>query len=437
MAPFLSRDLVERVCRFVDGPVAVIRVATTCTDWRDAVHSDSLWLLKAQQDSLNDKARIFEVERGHETALTFYARVFLLKVTQERPAAGRARVASSRSHRHPVSAPVLRVPCHTVQGFPMQDDRPVPAYEYYREDANGEYLIIDDLIAHDLPDPQWSQLPAALAAWRDDPTSATEVYGPITEWRYAGIRKAIAAWIADPASARAQYGAISSWNTSAVTDMSRAFDVEYWPLSNSSGEYPCWLLRSIDLSHSGQHPQRHRWVSFNEDISHWDVSNVRDMTGMFCGLRLFNGDLSCWDVGQVKSMAFMFDGAHSFTGDISRWNVSNVENMMAMFSGASEFDGVLSRWDVSNVENMSDMFFLATSFSGRGGLSDWEVEDVDHATDMFYGAASFTHTLRGQWSYICVDIQELMFDNRCPGSIAARPIRVRKRKRRTADGDGS
>ena len=72
MAPFLSRDLVERVCRFVDGPVAVIRVATTCTDWRDAVHSDSLWLLKAQQDSVNDKVRIFEVERGHETALTFY-----------------------------------------------------------------------------------------------------------------------------------------------------------------------------------------------------------------------------------------------------------------------------------------------------------------------------------------------------------------------------
>ena len=109
--------------------------------------------------------------------------------------------------------------------------------------------------------------------------------------------------------------------------------------------------------------------------------------------------------------------------------------MMAMFNGASEFDGVLSCWDVSNVENMSDMFYLATSFSGD--LSDWEVEDVDHATDMFCGAASFTHQLRGQWSYICKDIQELMFDDRCPGSIAARPIRVHKRKRRTADGDGS
>ena len=111
--------------------------------------------------------------------------------------------------------------------------------------------------------------------------------------------------------------------------------------------------------------------------------------------------------------------------------------MMAMFNGASEFDGVLSCWDVSNVENMSDMFRLATSFSGRGGLSDWEVADVDDATDMFCGAASFTHQLRGQWSYICMDIQELMFDDRCPESIASRPIRVRKRRRRTADGDGS
>ena len=120
------------------------------------------------------------------------------------------------------------------------------------------------------------------------------------------------------------------------------------------------------------------------------LSNVHDMTGMFCGLRLFNGDLSGWDVGQVKSMAFMFSGTHSFTGDISRWDVSHVKNMMAMFNGASEFDGNLSCWDVSNVENMSDMFHLATSFSGRGDLSDWEVEDIDDATRMFFGATSFT-----------------------------------------------
>ena len=80
---------------------------------------------------------------------------------------------------------------------------------------------------------------------------------------------------------------------------------------------------------------------------------------------------------------------------------------------------------------------LAWAVFFSGDLSDWEVEDVDHATGMFWGAASFTHQLRGEWSHICMDIQELMFDDRCPGSIAPRPIRVRKRKRRTADGDGS
>ena len=70
-------------------------------------------------------------------------------------------------------------------------------------------------------------------------------------------------------------------------------------------------------------------------------------------------------------------------------------------------------------------------------LSNWDVEDIDDATRMFFGATSFTHQLRGAWSHLCMDIQELMFDDRCTGSIAPRPIRVRKRKRRTADGDGS
>ena len=136
-------------------------------------------------------------------------------------------------------------------------------------------------------------------------------------------------------------------------------------------------------------------------------------------------------------MAYTFAGAQSFTGDISRWNVSNVESMEGTFENASAFDGVLSRWDVSNVRDMSGMFYLATSFSGRGDLSDWDVEDIDHATRMFWGAASFTHQLRGEWPDLCMDIQEDMFDNRCPGSIASRPIRVHKRKRRTANEDRS
>ena len=47
---------------------------------------------------------------------------------------------------------------------------------------------------------------------------------------------------------------------------------------------------------------------FNGDLSNWDVSNVKNMNGMF-GYSKFtseNGDISNWDVSNVKTMTAMF-----------------------------------------------------------------------------------------------------------------------------------
>ena len=43
----------------------------------------------------------------------------------------------------------------------------------------------------------------------------------------------------------------------------------------------------------------------NIDISEWDVSNVKDMTMMFCDSN-FNNDISNWDVSNVKDMDYIF-----------------------------------------------------------------------------------------------------------------------------------
>ena len=37
-------------------------------------------------------------------------------------------------------------------------------------------------------------------------------------------------------------------------------------------------------------------TDFNGDISSWDVSNVIDMSYMFCGCSKFNQNISAWDV---------------------------------------------------------------------------------------------------------------------------------------------
>ena len=120
------------------------------------------------------------------------------------------------------------------------------------------------------------------------------------------IKEAINLWMRKNEECLWKYGPISDWNTSQVTNMSYLFT----------------------------------GCSFNEDISHWDVSKVTYMNGMFAVARLFNGDISHWNVGQVKDMSYMFAGASSFNGDIRNWNVSKVTTTSCMFIGATLFNQV-------------------------------------------------------------------------------------------------
>ena len=59
---------------------------------------------------------------------------------------------------------------------------------------------------------------------------------------------------------------------------------------------------------------------------------------MFWDARVFNQDISRWDVSNVKHMNNMFqmnydsENEISFNQDISKWDVSNVEKTEEMFS---------------------------------------------------------------------------------------------------------
>lgn len=69
-------------------------------------------------------------------------------------------------------------------------------------------------------------------------------------------------------------------------------------------------------------------------IENWDVSNVKDMHGMF---------YHCENLDQL---------------DLTNWDVSNVEYMSWMFARCNNLDRLdLSKWDVSNVEYMYNMFY--------------------------------------------------------------------------------
>ena len=100
-----------------------------------------------------------------------------------------------------------------------------------------------------------------------------------------------------------------------------------------------------------------KFKTYNYNVSKWDVSNVKNMTGIFYKLRHFNCDLSKWDVSNVENMNYMFYACYNFNCDISKWDVSNVKDMREMFRGCKNFNQDLSKWDVSKVTNMSGMFY--------------------------------------------------------------------------------
>ena len=147
---------------------------------------------------------------------------------------------------------------------------------------------------------------------------------------------------------------------------------------------PTCNLNWIDTSNVTNMKKLFWETEFNGDISQWNVSNVTDMTAMFCSQKdsfyAFNGDLNNWDVSNVTTMEMMFMGACGANPSISKWDVSNVKDMYQMFAYNQKFDDDISNWNVGNVRNMALMFY---SSGFNGDLSKWDVSKVQDMHGMF------------------------------------------------------
>ena len=175
------------------------------------------------------------------------------------------------------------------------------------------------------------------------------------------LRIAVSSWCDNADQAKKIYGPIDSWITSDVDDMSHLFD-------------PAGFCSTGD--------------KFSEDISRWDVTNVRNMESMFEGCEKYNGNLSSWNVARVKNFKNMFTDAKNFSGHtIGRWDVSQSTTFEGTFKRALNFEGDLGNWQVSKATTFEGMFEGALRFNGD--LSSWNVQKSLNFRDMFRDASSF------------------------------------------------
>ena len=103
--------------------------------------------------------------------------------------------------------------------------------------------------------------------------------------------------------------------------------------------------------------------NFNQDISMWNVSKIKNMHQLFFGATSFNKYIGGWDVGDVTDMVCMFHSATAFNQDIGNWDVRNVKSMSYMFHSATAFNQYIGAWNVRNVTTMEYMFHNATAFN--------------------------------------------------------------------------
>lgn len=198
----------------------------------------------------------------------------------------------------------------------------------------------------------------------------------------------------------------SAWNVANVTDMSGMFELCPWTTLNLANWdvskvttmakmfYTCPSLTTVTTTNWNTSALTQTWQMFasdpvfNSDISHFDMSDVTNMTNMFNGCLAFNNggsaNINNWNTAKVTSLYGVFYNCQVFNQPIGSWDVSNVTDMSYTLQNCYVFNQPIGTWNTSKVISMRSMLMLAKIFNQNIGA--WDVSKV---TDMYgiFGSA--------------------------------------------------
>ena len=163
-------------------------------------------------------------------------------------------------------------------------------------------------------------------------------------------------------------------------------------------------------------------MTFNADISRWDMSNATDLGSFLEGAREFDGDLSGWNVGRVRNLTRTFASTQRFNSSLSQWNTGLVQELRGTFFRATAFNQDIKNWDVSKVLTMREMFLYATSFNRD--VSSWMLDSIISMNSMFAEASSFRQNMCSwgkqlETKLLPVDVSNMFENTQCPLGIVS------------------
>lgn len=91
--------------------------------------------------------------------------------------------------------------------------------------------------------------------------------------------------------------------------------------------------------------------NFNNSLSHWNTTNITNLSATFSSCSRFNQPLNSWNVSSVTNFSFMFNSCSSFNQDLSSWNFSSctLNGLNGFMAGVTlntaHYDALLILWD--------------------------------------------------------------------------------------------
>lgn len=106
-------------------------------------------------------------------------------------------------------------------------------------------------------------------------------------------------------------------------------------------------------------------VSFNQDISNWNIHNIDTCSLIFRDATSFNQDLNNWDMSNVRWSERMFDGAAAFNIPLTKWQFRKFNVLYCMFRNSG-----------LSVENHSKMIAAWADNDKQGDHVTYSVGDI-------------------------------------------------------------